>query len=338
MNRNPIDQTVTRVLVIVEGGLGDVAMAMSPLAAIRTYHAAAEITVLTQPCHAALFQRCPHVDRIDIRLAPRFLRNRVQTAWSQRQVRYGAVYDLANSAASNAVFARLRPYPPLWNGIAIGCSHPHADRDRLNLHVLDRHAEQIWLAGIGPEEGYPAGGAPLPDLSWHAQGSTDPDRYTPARQGITGPYALLAPEGPPEAPSKRWPSQRYAELAHALVARGIRPVLVGTPAAAGIATQVRAEAPEVLDLVARLTTFEFLGLARRAALAFGSEGDLAITAAAAGAPTVALINPNESSPRKAAPRGRASVALVARKFADIAVGQVLRAARAVEQAGPAESP
>lgn len=336
MNRNPIDPTLPRILVVIEGGLGDAAMAMSPLAAIRAWHKNAQLTVLTSPRLVGFFQRCPHVDRIDARWAPKLWKNRLQVAWSRRAERYGAVYDLTNDARTNAIFQALRPFPPLWSGTAVGCSHPHADRDRLKLHVLDRHAEQLWLAGIGPEEGHPIGGAPLPDLSWHADGA-DPDRHSPERQGIVGPYALLAPEGAPQAPLTRWPSARYAELARALAARGLRPVLVGTPAAAAIATEVRAGAPEVLDLVARLTTFEFIGLARRATLAFGSEGDLAITAAAAGAPTVALINPNEASPRKAAPRGRASVALVARRFNDIAVEQVLAAARAVEQSGPAQA-
>jgi hypothetical protein len=72
-----------------------------------------------------------------------------------------------------------------------------------------------------------------------------------------------------------------------------------------------------------------MALARSTGLAVGSEGDMAIIAAAAGAPTLAIINPNEVSVRKAAPRGVATVGLVARNFDTISVDDVLASARAV---------
>jgi hypothetical protein len=96
-----------------------------------------------------------------------------------------------------------------------------------------------------------------------------------------------------------------------------------------LAVEIRAIAPKALDLVARLDVFQFIGLARQSILAVGSEGDMAIIAAASGAPTLAIINPNETSVRKAAPRGTATVGLVARNFDTIRVQDVLAAARAV---------
>jgi ADP-heptose:LPS heptosyltransferase len=75
--------------------------------------------------------------------------------------------------------------------------------------------------------------------------------------------------------------------------------------------------------------FQFIALAKQSSLAVGSEGDLAIIAAAAGAPTLAIINPNEASVRKAAPRGLDTVGLVARNFDTIGVSDVLASARAV---------
>jgi ADP-heptose:LPS heptosyltransferase len=210
-----------------------------------------------------------------------------------------------------------------------GCSHPHVDRSRLTLHRLDRYADQMMLCGVGPKEGFAPGLSPLPNLDWTALLLTDPVSATPTHHGIDGPFAFLAPEGAPDDSSKRWPSARYGELANALLARGVQPVLVGGPGAVALAVEIRAIAPKSLDLVARLDMFSFIALAKQASLAVGSEGDLALIAAAAGAPTLAIINPNEVSVRKAAPRGLDTVGLVARNFDTISVSDVLASARAV---------
>jgi ADP-heptose:LPS heptosyltransferase len=324
-----VSQDVDRVLVIVLGSLGDAVLATAPMKVLRAYHASAEITVLTAPCNIRFFNRSPWVDRIDARWPIKKPLDKVKFNWALRNERYGMIYDLTNNDDSEAIFKALTPFPPNWSGDALGCSHPHVDRARLTLHRLDRHAEQMMVCGIGPKEGYAPGLAPLPDLDWSRDALSDPGAASPARHGIEAPFALLAPEGVPDDPSKRWPTARYGELANALLEHGVQPVIVGSPSAVALALEIRAIAPKALDLVARLDMFSFMEMARQASLAVGSEGDLAIMAAAAGAPTLAIINPNEASMRKAAPRGVATVGLVARNFDTISVSDVLASARAV---------
>jgi ADP-heptose:LPS heptosyltransferase len=320
---------VERVLVIVLGSIGDAVLASAPMKALREHHASAEITVLTQKSNIRYFDKSPWVDRIDARWPLKKPLDKVKFNWAIRNERYGMIYDLTNNEDSEAIFKALNPFPPNWSGDAVGCSHPHVDRSRLTLHRLDRHADQMMICGIGPKEGYAPGLSPLPDLDWAQNALSDPKKGTPEHYGIAPIFALLAPEGAPDDTSKRWPSARYGELANSLLERGIQPVLVGSPAALALALEIRAIAPKALDLVARLDMFAFMSLARRAELAVGSEGDMAIIAAAAGAPTLAIINPNEASVRKAAPRGVATVGLVARNFDTIGVEDVLSTARAV---------
>ncbi|GBF59406.1 hypothetical protein PbB2_03106 [Candidatus Phycosocius bacilliformis] len=318
-----------RILVIVLGSIGDAVLALAPLAMLRAHHRDAEITVLTQRGNVRFLSKSPYVDRVDVRWPQSKWIDKAKFIWSLHQERYDMVYDLTNSGESDHLFQLLWPLRPNWSGGAVGCSHPHVDRTRLTLHRLDRHAEQLLTCGIGPKEGFAPGLSPLPDLSWVDSVVKDPAKLTPRHHGIVEPFAFLAPEGPAAEPSKRWPTARYGELALDLERRGIQPVLVGGPAAIELAVEIRAIAPKALDLVARLDVFQFIGLARKSMLAVGSEGDMAIIAAAAGAPTLAIINPNETSVRKAAPRGSATVGLVARNFDTIRVQDVLAAARAV---------
>jgi ADP-heptose:LPS heptosyltransferase len=324
-----VSPDIERVLVIVLGSLGDAVLATAPMAALRAHHAAAQITVLTPKSNVRFFANSPFVDRVDARWPQKKPMDKVKFNWALRNERYGMVYDLTNNDDSEALFKALNPFPPNWSGDVEGCSHPHVDRSRLTLHRLDRYADQMMVCGVGPKDGYAPGLSPLPNLDWMADLVTDPAKASPAFHGITGPFAFLAPEGAPDDPAKRWPSARYGELANALLERGVQPVLVGGPGAVNLALEVRSVAPRSLDLVARLDLFQFIALARQAQLAVGSEGDLAIIAAAAGAPTLAIINPNEASVRKAAPRGLSTVGLVARNFDTISVDDVLASARAV---------
>jgi ADP-heptose:LPS heptosyltransferase len=324
-----ISKDIERVLVIVLGGLGDAVLASAPMAALRAYHSSAQITVMTPRRNVRYFANAPFVDRIDARWPTKKPMDKVKLQWAMRNERYGMIYDLTNNEDSEAIFKSLNPFPPNWSGDVEGCSHPHVDRSRLTLHRLDRHADQMMVCGIGPKEGYAPGLSPLPDLDWTVGVLSDRAKATPAYLGIDGDYALLAPEGTTTDLSKRWPSARYGELANALLERAIQPVIVGSPDAVSLATEIRAVAPKALDLVARLDMFQFIALAKQATLAVGTEGDLAIMAAAAGAPTLAIINPNEASVRKAAPRGIATVGLVARNFETIRVEDVLASARAV---------
>ena len=281
-----------RILVIVLGSLGDAVLALAPLGMLRAHHRDAEITVLTQRGNVRFLSKSPFVDRVDVRWPQTKLVDKAKFIWSLHQERYAMVYDLTNSSESDALFKLLWPLQPKWSGGAVGCSHPHVDRTRLTLHRLDRHAEQLMTCGVGPKEGFTPGLSPLPDLDWVESVVKDHTKLTPRHHGISEPFAFLAPEGPAADPTKRWPTARYGELALALEARGIQPVLVGGPAAVDLAVEIRAIAPKALDLVARLDVFQFIGLARQSILAVGSEGDMAIIAAAAGAPTLAIINPN----------------------------------------------
>ena len=57
-----------KVLVIKLGAFGDVVLAEGALRDIRRHHPKATITTLTTPGYAAIFERCPHVDVVEIDL------------------------------------------------------------------------------------------------------------------------------------------------------------------------------------------------------------------------------------------------------------------------------
>ncbi len=278
-----------RILVIKLGALGDVVQSFGPIRAIRRHHPAAQITVLTTKPYAAMYEACPDVDAVWVDVRPKWYQI---GAWLdlRRRLRAGGfsrVYDLQTSDRSSGYF-RLLGGGVEWSGIARGASHPHANPDRDRMHTIDRQADQLRMAGIAE--------TPFPDVSWL---DAEISALAPA-----GPFVLLVPGGAAHRPGKRWPSERYAELARRLLARGVTPAILGTKAEAAEAAAIAAAAPGTVSLIGRTGFAEIAALARRAAGAVGNDTGPMHLIAIAGCPAVAVYG-RDSDPALCAQRGPA---------------------------------
>jgi ADP-heptose:LPS heptosyltransferase len=280
----------SRVLVIKLAALGDFALAFGPFAAIRAHHASAEITLLTTRAYAELARRSPWFDRVwdDGRPAWTNIGGLARLAGRLRGGRFDRVYDLQTSARSSR-YRVLVGAGAEWSGIARGASHRHANRWRDHMHTVERQREQLEAAGIAR--------FPPPELAW-----LDADL---ARFALPAQFALLAPGASPTRPGKRWPAERYGDLAARL---DLPAVVVGTAGEARLAGAIAARSPGAIDLTGRTDLVELGALARRAALAVGNDTGPTHLVAACGCPTLALFGA-ESDPALCAPRGSAVAVL-----------------------------
>ncbi len=277
-----------RILVIKHGALGDLIQAMDAFQALRRYHAAEELVLMTSPAFAALAQAIPWFDRVWLDKRPRL--HELAAWWSLRRTflaeGFDRVYDLQCSPRTARYFQMLpRRQRPEWVGAAPGCSHPNPDfaGDFSNRQKM---AAQLAVAGVP---------APQPaDLAWLTApvGHFDlPERF-----------ALLIPGCSPHLPHKRWPAQRYGILAQRLAGRGLAAVAVGTAIDRAAIDGVRAAVPSLVDLGGRTTLFELAAVARRAALAVGNDTGATFLASALGTPTLMLMS-SHTDPLVSAPWG-----------------------------------
>jgi ADP-heptose:LPS heptosyltransferase len=222
------------------------------------------------------------------------------------------VYDLQTSDRSGLYFRLFAPKPE-WSGIAPGCSHPHANPNRDALHTVERQREQLAMAGVND--------VPVTDLSWL---DVDVSRFA-----LKPPFVLLVPGGSRHRPAKRWPAERYAELAKKLAARGYTVAAIASAGEQAVTGAIAKAAPYLRDLAGQTSFADIVargggggGVAHRA-------GPMHLIAGA-GCPAVVLFS-DESDPELCAPRapeGAASVAVLRRSnLADLAVEDVLGAFR-----------
>ena len=226
------------------------------------------------------------------------------------------VYDLQTSDRSGFYFRLMGGAGSgvEWNGIAAGCSHPHANPRRDFLHTQDRQAEQLRCAGITT--------LPPADLTW-MRAEADLSRLSlPER------FVLLAPGGAPHRPEKRWPAAHYGALACALAAQGETPMVLGTAAEAEEIATICAACPKALSLLGQTTLFDLAALAQRAAGAVGNDTGPLHIIAAAGCPTVALYS-HASDPALCAQRGPRVAVLRHQRLDELSVSQALNALTAL---------
>ncbi|WP_340645544.1 glycosyltransferase family 9 protein [Phenylobacterium sp.] len=316
---------IKKILVIKLSALGDFVLALAAMKKIREAHKRAHITLLTTPQFEGLAKSSPYFNAVETDGKPNgpgawlALRGRIKKA------RYDRVYDLQTSSASNRIFQMLRPFPPEWSGIAMGCALPHKNPHRNSMHTLERQADQLKYAGIWPDAPTEPGSAPPPDLSWVL-------RKAPQERPVAGgvmprPYVLFIPGGSAHRLDKRWPVERYGELGKILYDRGFDIVILGGPQESGEARQIQRYVGKARDLTGRTDFARIAILGAKAALVVGNDTGPLHLAAAAGAPTIVLFS-RASDPNLSAPRGHVAV-LQADNLGDLAVASVAQAANAL---------
>jgi ADP-heptose:LPS heptosyltransferase len=319
---------LTRILVIKFGALGDFAQVFAPMQAIRRAHPDAEITLLTTPPYETLAAASGLFDHIDTDGRPKGWIAWLKMAARLRRARYDRVYDLHTSKGSTRLWWAMLPRPPEWSGIARFGSHPQTRPDRNGLHNLDRMADQLHMAGIGPA--YVEGEAPAGDLSFAVRASLAKAKAegfdsVAGKFGLTPPFALLAPGASASRLEKLWPTERYTELAVELFKRGVNVAVLGGPDQAAMAAEIRARAPGAVDLTgAKTDQLDFAGLGAEALLCVGNDTGPVHMATYAGAPGVMLLSTRVSNPAHVGPR-TAMTQLFAPDLGTIATAEVLTA-------------
>ena len=326
---------MSRILVVKLGALGDFVLAFGPFAAIRARHTGAEITLLTTAPYAELARASPWFDRVVVDRRPRVWDLPGLLRLRQGVRGFDMVYDLQTSGRSGWYFWLAGR--PAWSGIARGCAFPHANPARDGMHTVERQREQLAGAGVTR--------FPAPDLGWLAGhppplvGGAGPRRPVcgapppdPLPRGEGG-NAILVPGAAPHRRRKRWPAERFGELAAALAEQGLTPVVVGAAADAPHAAAIRKVCPAAIDRTGRTTLLQLAQTLAGAVLAVGNDTGPTHLAAALGIPTIALFSA-DSDPALTRPRGDVTV-LAETDLADLTVARVAAALPPVHSHQPA---
>lgn len=303
-----VDDSPQRILVIKLSALGDVVLSIRSFQGIRAHHPQAWIVLLTTAPFESLARESGLFDEVWVDRRPPLWR---PDLWLdlRRQLRAGhflRVYDLQRSERTAAYFRFFAEPKPDWVGTHRRASHRYVKPEDRVLHIADREAAQLALAGIVlPDE---------PDLGFL--------RANIERYKLPERYALLVPGGSAHRPEKRWPAKQFAKLALALASRGLTPYLLGATAERRALVEIEDRCPRARNLCGDTDLEELAELARGASLAVGNDTGPMHLIGAVGAPSIVLFS-KASDPRKTAPRGPSVKSILCDDLSQLSLGDVL---------------
>ena len=274
---------VGTILIVRLGSLGDLVHTLPAVAAIRRAYPGANIDWLVDAVHQTFLERVPIVTSI----VP--LRDRTVGAWLEvRRTLRAREYDVAidfQGLLKSAALARLSgarrvvgfDRPALREGMAAPF---YTERVTVGegQHVVHKNLQ------LAASLNAPAAGLEFPIATPETVvASAFLDR-------VSGPYALLNPGA--AWPNKRWPPDRLAMIARALLDRhGLLSVVLWGPGEQDLAQAVVVASHGAAMIAPETSLIDLLALAREARLMVSGDTGPTHIAAALGVPVVALFGP-----------------------------------------------
>lgn len=288
-----------RIALVRLGAFGDVSRTLPAASALRSLYPAAHISWIVEGPAASAARLSPAIDellvvpRADIAsaLARGHLFEAGRLMWSlARRLRAGR-FDLVvdfHGILRSAIVARLTGARR-----RVTYARPVAREGAWLLAT-----EHVEIGSI-KQSRYERNAAAVEYLTGRVDRASSPLRRegeTSSRGGV-GAEILLQPGTSTSTPYKRWPAERYAQLARRLAAQTGRPCLIGAgpaPSESTLADQIeRASEGAAVRAPRTGSAAELVALFGRCAVVIGSDSGPLHLAALAGTPVVQIVGPTD---------------------------------------------
>ncbi len=287
---------MNRILVVSPNWIGDALFTTAALRMIKQAYPAAEISVLAVPRAAEVFVGNPDVAHVIVNEEER------QPFWyALRLIRKLGKMDfdaafLFHRSRSRAIWTFLTGIPlrigydSKGRGIFLSHTIPEPARPMHRVEFLVHLLHQVGIAGP----------APFPAFVVSDQ-AKDKIRK---RLGDAGKFAILNPGG--NWLPKRWPAERFAQLADLLANQlGLKIIVTGAAKDKMLAQEISRKASCPVKIMAGETTLEELGALMLASqLVVSNDSGPMHLAAALGTPLIALFGPTSAKITGPVGRGR----------------------------------
>lgn len=275
-----------RILVVRLSSLGDVVCALPVAVAMRRSFPECHITWVVDPRFSQVVERCSAVDDV-ICARPRFSVDSLP--------KFGEAFDVAMDLQgllkSAVVVGRAKAKSKIgyhWQREGARFFSAPILPDPTSIHVVDQYVDVARFAG-----------AEVEFAEFGLKPKSEDVESISARFDVRAPYVVLNP-GAGWA-SKRWPTERFADLSRRLDHEGYRAILIGGKAEVEreVVSKVIKAGGVVTDLGGQTSIAELIALIAGARGHVGGDTGSTHIAAALGVPAIGLYSitrPSRSCP------------------------------------------
>jgi lipopolysaccharide heptosyltransferase II len=280
-----------RILFIRPGGIGDAALLIPVIQALKEHLPEVGVDILAEQRNAAVFGLCPQVDRV-------FSYDKGDLIPLLRS-RYDVVIDTEQWHRLSAIVARL-----IRSRLKIG--YGTNERRKLLTHAVEysharyefnSFADLLKPLGIAAPETMPERSLRLPDAETH-----EAEQLLAALDSQA--YVVLFPGA--SIPERRWGEEKFHQLALSLNDSGYPVVVIGGPEDRAVGETV-VSGVSALNLAGRTSLLGSAALIARAALLVSGDSGMLHVGVGLGTPTVSLFGSGIAA--KWAPRGERHIVL-----------------------------
>jgi heptosyltransferase-2 len=287
---------INRVVVRIPNWVGDAVIAVPALRELRRVLPSAHITLVSRPGAADIFIDADFVDEILV-----YDRAGLGSTWSQAREWRRRKFDLA-LLFQNAFEAALIAF---LSGASLRIGY---DTDRRGLLLTrslplpawkdERHESFYYLNIVAELERLLLGQAPAEATEPRFDLQVSEDRKRKALQllrehgaRMNSPLMVLCP-GSINSRAKRWPAERYAELADRLAESGADVALIGSPGELDVSNEVSEHARRApIVLTGKTTVAEATAIISIADVLITNDTGPAHIGAALKTPTIVIFGP-----------------------------------------------
>ena len=270
-------------------------MSLPALHELRRIFPAAHITLACHPGTADIFAESDFADEVLAGERGAFSVIKNAHAWRQRQYGLAVLFQNAFAAAMTAWLA----------GVPLRAGYDTDRRGSLLTTPIplpawkdERHESFYYLNVVEKLEQALFGNCSIVDSKWSVSLKVSDKRREDAvslvnKEGAQAgkPLTVLCP-GSVNSRAKRWPPERYAELADRLAESGMNVVLIGSPAELDVSTEISGRARhQPIVLTGKTTVAEAVAIISIADVLITNDTGPAHIGAALGTPTLVIFGP-----------------------------------------------
>ena len=300
-----------KILIVKHGSFGDIILATGAIKSVANYFPNHEIYLLTSSKYNDFMKQCPYIKNIIIDDRKSFYNifNNFSLLRSILNNNFDYIIDFQNSKRTflyNLLF-RLLTKSLISSSRALA-HFRYLIPSQGKEHVTQGLNNQLSLIGIKNFE--------QPNVNWlKSQQNID-------NLKINRPYVMIIPGTSKKGISKRWSSEKYAEIAKYLITKKISIVVVGNNEDYKSASLIFESCPEAINLLGKSPPSILYNLAENSNFIISNDTGPAFLVALSNKPLIWIVNDNVVSLSNH-PIGKRIIKISSKTVSDISVDLII---------------